>query len=62
MRRMNALIGDLIPHVPEERRPVLRHWQGRVRATIMRSFAGEEERTEALEGDRQGLGVPREDP
>jgi uncharacterized membrane protein len=62
MRRMNALIGDLMPHVPEERRPVLRHWQGRVRATITRSFAGEEERTEALEGDRQGLGVPREHP
>src|SRR5271157_524824 len=60
MRRMNALIADLIRHVPEERRPTIRHWQGRVRATIARSFAGEEERAEALEEDRQGLGVPRQ--
>ena len=60
MRRMNALIGDLMPHVPETRRPALRHWQGRVRATIARAFTGEEERLEALEEDRQGLGVPRQ--
>jgi uncharacterized membrane protein len=59
MRRMNALIGDLI-RVPEARRPTIRHWQTRVRATIARSFAGEEERMEALEEDRQGLGVPRQ--
>ena len=62
MRRLNALIGDLIPYVPEERRPAIRHWQGRVRATIARSFVGEEERLEALEEDRQGLGVPRQSP
>jgi len=62
MRRMNALITDLIPHVPEERRPVLHDWQQRVKATIARSFADEEERTEALKEDRQGLGVPLKDP
>jgi len=62
MRRMNALIADLIPHVPEARRPVLHDWQGRVKSTIARSFADEEERTEALKEDRQGLGVPRKDP
>ena len=60
MRRMNALIADLIQHVPEERRPTLRHWQGRVSGTIARSFVDEEERMEALEEDRQGLGVPRQ--
>jgi uncharacterized membrane protein len=60
MRRMNALIADLIPRVPEERRPALRHWQGRVSDTIARSFVGEEDRMEALEEDRQGLGVPRQ--
>jgi uncharacterized membrane protein len=60
MRRMNALIGDLIQHVPEERRPAIRHWQGRMRATIARSFVAEEERLEALEEDRQGRGVPRQ--
>ena len=58
MRRMNALIGDLLQHVPEERRAALTHWQARVRATIARTFAGEEERAEASEEDRQGLGVP----
>jgi len=62
MRRMNALIADLIPHVPEARRPVLHSWQQRAKATIARSFADEEERTEALKEDRQGLGVPRRDP
>jgi len=62
MRRMNALIADLIPHVPEARRPVLHDWQGRVKSTIARSFADEEERTEALKEDRQGLGVPRKGP
>jgi len=34
MRCVNALIGDLIPHVPEERRPTIRHCQTRVRATM----------------------------
>ena len=60
MRRMNALIGDLLLHVPEERRAALRHWQARVRGTITRTFPVEEERAEALEEDRQGLGVPRQ--
>ncbi len=60
MRRMNALIADLIPRVPGVRSSVLRHWQGRVSAIIARSFIGEEERMEAMEEDRQGLGVPRQ--
>jgi uncharacterized membrane protein len=60
MRRMNALIADLIPQVPEERRPDLLRWQARVSATIARSFVGEEERMEAMKEDRQGLGVPRQ--
>jgi uncharacterized membrane protein len=59
MRRMNALVGNLIQHVPEERRSVLTHWQERVRATVARTFAGEAERIEAMVEDRQGLGVPR---
>jgi uncharacterized membrane protein len=56
MRRMNALIGDLLPCVPEERRPQLRYWERRLKASIARSFADEEERAEALKQDRQGLG------
>jgi hypothetical protein len=58
MRRINALLRDLIQHVPDERRPVIRYWQERVKIAIARSFVGDEERTEAMEEDRQGLGVP----
>jgi len=60
MRRMNALICDLMPTVPGERRPALAHWEGRLKATIARSFASDEENIEASKEDRQGLGVPRQ--
>lgn len=59
MRRMNALIADLIPCVPEERRAALRYWDGRLKATIARSFADSEERMAASKEDRQGLGATR---
>ncbi len=62
MRRMNALISDLTQSVPEERRPTLKYWDARLKATIARSFAGSEEKLEALKEDRQGLGVPRQRP
>ncbi len=57
MRRMNALIGDLILYVPEERRLALRYWEERVKSSIARSFADGEERAEAAQKDRQGLGI-----
>jgi uncharacterized membrane protein len=59
MRRMNAVVNDLIPAVSEERRPSLRHWDARLKATIARSFPEGEERIEASQQDRQGLGMPR---
>ncbi len=59
MRRMNALISDLIPTVPEERRPALDYWERRLKVIIARSFVTDEERIEASQEDRQGLGVPR---
>jgi uncharacterized membrane protein len=59
MRRMNALVTDLSLAVPEERRPKLKYWDGRLKTTIARSFADSEQRIEALKEDRQGLGVPR---
>jgi uncharacterized membrane protein len=59
MRRMNALVNDLIPAVPEERRIALRYWVARLKTMIARSFADGEERIEASKEDRQGLGVPR---
>jgi len=59
MRRMNALVTDLRQVVPEERRPTLRYWETRLKATVARSFADNEERMEATREDRQGLGAPR---
>jgi uncharacterized membrane protein len=59
MRCMNALISELISVLPEERRPALRCWSARLKATVARSFEDGEERLEALVEDRQGLGVTR---
>jgi uncharacterized membrane protein len=62
MRRMKALVSDLISRLPEDRRPALRHWDQRLQATIARSFDDMEEKQEASVEDRQGLGVPRKRP
>jgi uncharacterized membrane protein len=62
MRRMNALVSDLIAVVPEERRASLRYWEKRLQATVRRSFQDSEDKTEALVEDRQGLGIPRRNP
>ena len=60
MRRMNALVHDLMAALPEERRPPLREWDARLKNTIERSFEDREDRQEASKDDRQGLGMPRE--
>lgn len=59
MRRMNALVSDLILALPQERHPPLLHYQQRLDATIARSFENTEDRQEASIEDRQGLGNPR---
>jgi len=59
MRRMKALIGDLISVLPDERQEAVRHFQERLDSTILRSFADAEEKLEASVEDRQGLGMPR---
>jgi uncharacterized membrane protein len=60
MRRMNALISDLIQALPEDRGPALVRWRGRLQATIASSFADNETRLQASIEDRQGLGAPRQ--
>jgi uncharacterized membrane protein len=60
MRRMNALLSDLSPALPETRRAALKHWRKRLQATIDRSFPEGEQRTETSQEDRQGLGIPRQ--
>lgn len=59
MRRMKALVNDLISRLPENRLPALLHWEERLQTTIARSFEDVEEKLEASVEDRQGLGVPR---
>jgi uncharacterized membrane protein len=60
MRRMHALLAMLIEHAPAERRPALERYLERVDQGIQKSFADAEDRGNALEADRQGLGVSSE--
>jgi uncharacterized membrane protein len=60
MRRMRALLQDLMEQVPPERRPALRRYLERVDNGIRRTFEDEEDRKDALEVDRQGLGLSGE--
>ena len=59
MRRMKALLSDLIKAVPEERQPALRRQQKRLDSTIARSFLDVEDQIEASEEDREGFGATR---
>jgi uncharacterized membrane protein len=58
MRRMNALIADLISLLPEKRRAALRAWETRLKASIEQAFADAEEKLDASAEDRQGFGIP----
>jgi uncharacterized membrane protein len=60
MRRMRALIQNLIEHVPPERKPSLQRYLERVDNGIRRTFDDLDDRRDALEEDRQGLGLPQE--
>jgi uncharacterized membrane protein len=60
MRRMRAVIGDLIEALPAQRHESLRHWESRLALTVTRSFDDIEEQREASTEDRQGLGIPRQ--
>jgi uncharacterized membrane protein len=57
MRRMKALLENLIAILPPERRPALLHWEERLCGTINRAFVEPEERIAASVADRQGLGL-----
>ena len=59
LRRMKALVSELISILPEERRPALRDWQERLQFTVDRSFAGQQDKLDASAEDRQGLGSTR---
>jgi uncharacterized membrane protein len=59
MRRMKALVNELISILPEERRPALRQLQERLQVTVEHSFADQLDRLDASAEDRQGLGSTR---
>jgi uncharacterized membrane protein len=59
MRRMRALLQDLTEQVPPERRAALQSYLERVDNGIRRTFEDEDDRKDALEEDRQGLGLSR---
>jgi uncharacterized membrane protein len=60
MRRLRALLQDLREHVPPERGPALERYLQRVDNGIRRTFEDGDDRKDALEEDRQGLGLSRE--
>jgi uncharacterized membrane protein len=57
MRRMRALLQNLAEHVPEGRRPALQRYLERVDKGIRRTFEDGDDQRDALEADRQGLGL-----
>lgn len=59
MRRMKALVADLLSVLPAQRHTTLKYWQQRLQASIAKSFADAEEKLSASVEDRQGLGVAR---
>ena len=56
MRRMKALVSELLLIMPEERRPALRYWQDRIQSTVVGAFRDKEDILDASHEDRQGLG------
>jgi uncharacterized membrane protein len=59
MRRMRALLEDLKEHVRPDRRPALEYYLARVDKGIRRDFEDADDQRDALEQDRQGLGLSR---
>jgi uncharacterized membrane protein len=60
MRRTRALLLDLTEQVPPSRRAALQSYLERVNKGIRRDFADDDDQRDALERDRQGLGLSRE--
>ena len=59
IRRLRALMCDLIAMMPDERGAALRAWQGRLDRAVAQHFADPDEQAAAFVEDRQGLGVTR---
>jgi uncharacterized membrane protein len=59
MRRMKALVNEMISILPEERRAALIDWRERLQSTVERSFYDAQDKLDASAEDRQGLGSSR---
>ncbi len=59
MRRMNALLTELMTAVSPARRAALEEWRTRLARSIDRNFPDADQKRDASVGDRQGLGVSR---
>ncbi len=57
MRRLRALLEDLHAAVPLERRAAVEHHLVRINTSIDRSFPDVHDRRDALQADRQGIGI-----
>jgi uncharacterized membrane protein len=60
MRRMKALMSEMVSVLPEERHQALGYWQTRLQSTIERSFGDSQDKLDASSADRQGLGISRQ--
>lgn len=56
MRRMKALLSELLSILPEERQPALHYWLERLESTVTGAFRDREDILDASKEDRQGLG------
>ena len=59
VRRMNALIADLLAAAPEDRRAALMARQVRLERIIAHTFSDRDDHLDASAEDRQGLGIAR---
>jgi uncharacterized membrane protein len=59
MRRMKALVNQLIALLPQERRPALLFWQERLQSTVERTYSDTQDKLDASDEDFQGLGSSR---
>jgi uncharacterized membrane protein len=59
MRRLKALISDLIVALPAERRDALERWQRRLQVTVAAHYTDRDDHADASVEDHQGLGAPR---
>jgi uncharacterized membrane protein len=57
MRRLRALLEDLREAVPPDRRLAVEHQLIRITTSIDRSFPDVNDRRDALQADRQGIGI-----